>query len=74
MAWSAEVVYNGPLAAPIAKGRQVAELVIDVPGLPERRVPLLTASDVAQAGFLARMSDAARKLYAEYIAKSATAG
>ena len=70
----AEVVYNGPLAAPIAKGRQVAELVIDVPGLPERRVPLLTASDVAQAGFLARMSAAAQKLYAEYIAKSATAG
>ena len=70
----AEVVYNGPLAAPVAKGTQVAELVIDVPGLPERRVPLLTEADVAQGGFLARMSAAAQKLYAEYLGTSATAG
>lgn len=70
----AEVVYKGPLAAPVAKGTQVAELVIDVPGLPERRVPLLTEADVAQGGFLARMTAAAQKLYAEYLGTSATAG
>jgi serine-type D-Ala-D-Ala carboxypeptidase (penicillin-binding protein 5/6) len=70
----AEVVYNGPLAAPIIKGSKVAELVIDVPGLPEHRVPLLTQADVAQAGFMARMTAAAQKLFAEYIGKSATAG
>ncbi len=31
---------NTPLPAPIAQGQQIGELVIDVPTLGERRVPL----------------------------------
>lgn len=69
----AQVVYAGPLVAPVAKGAQVGELVIDVPGLPETRVPLVTDAAVAQGGFVDRLTAAAQKLYAEYIGKAAAA-
>lgn len=69
----AQVVYNGPLTAPVAKGQRVAELVIDVPGLPERRVPLLTEAAVEKGGFMDHLTAAAQKLYADYIGKSAAA-
>ncbi|NVO54693.1 D-alanyl-D-alanine carboxypeptidase [Rhodobacteraceae bacterium B1Z28] len=51
----AEVVYEGPINAPIAKGQQLAELVIKPEGLPEIRRPLVAAEDVAIGGFLVRM-------------------
>lgn len=51
----ASVVYEGPIRAPIAKGDKLAELVIAPEGLPETRVPLVAAEDVAKGGFLARI-------------------
>ncbi|WP_170581342.1 D-alanyl-D-alanine carboxypeptidase family protein [Ruegeria arenilitoris] len=51
----AEVVYQGPINAPIAKGQQLAELVIQPEGLPEIRRPLVAAEDVALGGFLVRL-------------------
>ncbi len=69
----AEVVYNGPLQAPVAQGAQVAELVIDVPGLPEHRVPLVTATAVEKGGFLIHITAAAEKLYADYFGAKAAA-
>ncbi len=51
----AEVVYDGPINAPVAKGQQLAELVIKPDGLPEIRRPLFAAEDVALGGFLVRM-------------------
>lgn len=54
----AEVVYSGPLTAPIAKGTQVAELVIQMPDLPEHRIPLFTAEDVAKAGVMGHLTAA----------------
>ncbi|WP_170440885.1 D-alanyl-D-alanine carboxypeptidase family protein [Ruegeria arenilitoris] len=51
----AEVVYQGPINAPIAKGQQLAELVIQPEGLPEIRRPLVAAEDVAMGGFLVRL-------------------
>lgn len=69
----AEVVYSGPLKAPIAKGAQVAELVIDVPGLPQHRVPLFTEASVEKGGFMDHLKAAAEKLYADYIGKPAAA-
>ncbi len=64
----AEVVYSGPLTAPIAKGTQVAELVIRLPDMPEHRIPLLAETDIAKGGFLKRLTTAARHLHAKYIA------
>lgn len=59
----AEVVYTGPLEAPIAKGDQLAELVFAPEGLPERRVPLLAAEDVAQGGFMVRLRTVSQVLF-----------
>ncbi|MGL6211423.1 MAG: D-alanyl-D-alanine carboxypeptidase family protein [Paracoccaceae bacterium] len=67
---AAEVVYSGPIAAPIAKGTQVAELVIRIPDLPEHRVPLLAEADVPRGGFLTRLSVAARHLQAQYFGEA----
>lgn len=63
----AEVTYKGPLRAPVAAGEQVAEMVIFVPGLPERRVPLVTETEVAKAGFARRLTTAAGVLWKTYV-------
>ena len=55
---NAEVIYNGPLQAPIAAGQEVAELVITAGDLPEVRVPLFAESDVGSGGFNIRMRTA----------------
>lgn len=60
----AEVVYKGPLNAPIEKGQPLAELVFTPEGLPEITVPLVAESDIAKGGFMARMTTAAQVLLA----------
>ena len=52
---NAEVVYNGPVRAPITQGDELAELVFAPEGLPETRVPLVAAQDVPKGGFVARL-------------------
>lgn len=49
------VRYKGPLRAPIAKGDEVASLVVRVPGAGETRLPLVAAEAVPEAGMLARL-------------------
>ncbi|MFZ5962056.1 D-alanyl-D-alanine carboxypeptidase family protein [Thalassococcus sp. BH17M4-6] len=51
----AEVVYTGPLQAPISAGQQLAELIIRPEGLPEHRVSLVAESAVPRGGFVDRM-------------------
>ncbi len=51
----AEVVYEGPINAPVSKGQQLAELVIKPEGLPEIRRPLVADKDVPLGGFVVRM-------------------
>lgn len=65
---TAEVIYTGPLTAPIAKGAQVAELIVHVPDLPDARVPLVAETDVARGGFGTRLSTAAMRLWDVYVA------
>jgi D-alanyl-D-alanine carboxypeptidase (penicillin-binding protein 5/6) len=55
---TAEVVYNGPVAAPVAAGQQIAELILRVPEMEDRRVPLFAAVAVPEGGFLVRMQSA----------------
>lgn len=62
----AEVVYNGPLIAPVTKGTAVAELVLQIPGLPERSIPLVAEEDVAKGGFFVRLSAAVADLQARF--------
>jgi len=69
---TAEVVYNGPLTAPVLAGTPVAELIVHVPDLPDRRVPLVAEADVGKAGFLKRLTTAAGSLYGRYIGSPAS--
>lgn len=69
---SAEVVYNGPLIAPVIKGSPVAELIVHVPDLPDRRFPLVAESDIGTAGFFTRLTTAGKQLYGQYIGSPAS--
>jgi serine-type D-Ala-D-Ala carboxypeptidase (penicillin-binding protein 5/6) len=62
----AEVVYKGPLMAPIEAGTPVAELIVHVPDLPDHRVQLVAETAVAKAGFVTRLRTAAGALYGRY--------
>ena len=59
-----EIVYNGPIKAPIAKGDVIGELIISPEGLPEKRVPLLADRDVLRHGFVGRLVAAAQHVVA----------
>ena len=69
---TAEVVYKGPLIAPVVKGTPVAELIIHAPDLPDRRVPLVAEDDVGPAGFLKRVLTAGKVLYGQYVGSPAS--
>jgi D-alanyl-D-alanine carboxypeptidase (penicillin-binding protein 5/6) len=58
----AEVIYTGPLEAPINAGQTVAEMIIRPEGLPEHRVALVAAKDVGRAGVMRRVGTVARVL------------
>jgi serine-type D-Ala-D-Ala carboxypeptidase (penicillin-binding protein 5/6) len=50
-----KIRYEGPLVAPIAKGQEVAQLVIMTGETPPQIVPLVAGEDVGRAGFFGRM-------------------
>ncbi|MCU0908609.1 MAG: D-alanyl-D-alanine carboxypeptidase [Rhodobacteraceae bacterium] len=50
-----EVVFRGPIEAPVAAGQQLAELVIPRDGLEPAVIPLVADRDVARGGFAVRM-------------------
>lgn len=70
---TAEVTYDGPVEAPVAKGQKIAELVVHVGDLPDERIPLVAEADVPKGGFLTRLSAAARKLSQQYLGGGASA-
>ena len=63
----AEVVYTGPITAPIQAGQQLAELVVHPTDLPEMRIPLVAQQDVATGGFPVRVMTAARILITRFL-------
>lgn len=64
---TAEVVYSGPLKAPLTAGTRVAEMIIQIPDLPDARVPLVVETDVARGGFGKRLMAAVVALRARYL-------
>jgi D-alanyl-D-alanine carboxypeptidase (penicillin-binding protein 5/6) len=62
----AEIVYNGPIEAPISAGDQLGELVVQLEGLPEKRLPLVAQSDVLRGGFKTRLRTAALVLWDKF--------
>ena len=58
----AEVVYRGPVAAPIKTGDPLGQMIVKPEGLPEFSVPLVADRDVAAGGFMSRVTTAAKLL------------
>jgi serine-type D-Ala-D-Ala carboxypeptidase (penicillin-binding protein 5/6) len=54
-ATSMKIRYQGPVTAPIAKGQEIAELVITTGDTPPQVVPLVAGEDVGKAGFFGRI-------------------
>jgi D-alanyl-D-alanine carboxypeptidase (penicillin-binding protein 5/6) len=50
-----KIRYDGPLMAPIAKGQEVAQLVVTTGDTAPQVVPLVAGDDVGRAGFFARI-------------------
>src|SRR4051812_43388222 len=50
-----KIRYEGPLVAPIAKGQEVAQLVVTTGDTPPQVVPLVAGEDVGKAGFFGRI-------------------
>ena len=51
----ATVKYDGPIAAPIEEGQQVATLVVSAPGIADTEVPLLAGGSVERQGAFGRL-------------------
>ena len=58
----AEAQFNTPFQAPIEKGADLGQLVVNVEGLPEMRVPLVADRSVARGGFVSRVVTASTVL------------
>jgi D-alanyl-D-alanine carboxypeptidase (penicillin-binding protein 5/6) len=51
------VVYNGPIAAPIAKGQKIGKLRVEADNLPPQEIPLVAGADVERLGVFGRAMD-----------------
>lgn len=60
---TAEIVYTGPVEAPIEAGQQIAEMVLSPEGMPEVRVPLFASEKVASGGFAVRLKTVSGLLF-----------
>jgi serine-type D-Ala-D-Ala carboxypeptidase (penicillin-binding protein 5/6) len=49
------ISYQGPVKAPIARGQQIAELVVTTPDGTVQRMPLVAGEGVEEAGFFGRL-------------------
>ena len=57
-----KIRYQGPLVAPIAKGQEVAQLVITTGDTRPQVVPLVAGEDVGEAGFFGRIWSGLKQL------------
>jgi len=57
------VTYQGPIPAPIAKGTEVAKVVIKAKDLQPIELPLTAANDVGRLGFVGRLKAAAQYIF-----------
>ena len=56
------IAYRGPVHAPIRQGAEIADLQIEVGGMPTARIPLVAAHTVEEATTLGRIGNAFRAL------------
>ena len=60
---SVKVVYTGPIKAPIAKGEQIAQLIVSTPDTDPQIMPLVAGEDVAEAGIFGRLWNGLKSLF-----------
>lgn len=65
---TAEVIFEGPIEAPIIKGEMLGELVVTIPEMGSKHFPLAATADVAEAGFVDRFKAAFQILSARVMA------
>jgi len=58
-----KIRYEGPLVAPIAKGQEVAQLVVTTGDTPPQVVSLVAGEDVGKAGFFGRIWSNIKSLF-----------
>ncbi|MEG8222937.1 D-alanyl-D-alanine carboxypeptidase [Sphingomonas sp. HH69] len=58
-----KVVYTGPIKAPIAKGQEIAQLIVQTPDTPPQVMPLVAGEDVAEAGMFGRIWNGMKSLF-----------
>ena len=49
-----EVVYKGPLAAPVKEGDIVGELIVSAPGTPDKKIPVAAGKAVNELGLIGK--------------------
>lgn len=49
-----KIVYEGPIRAPIVEGQHIADLVVETPGMPAQRLPLVAEESIGERGFFGR--------------------
>ncbi len=59
---TAKVKYTGPVTAPISKGQQLAELIVEIPEIGAQRIPLVAGDAVEPGSFTTRFVASARIL------------
>jgi D-alanyl-D-alanine carboxypeptidase (penicillin-binding protein 5/6) len=59
----AQVIFSGPIAAPVVAGTVLGELVIQAPGLPDQHVPLVATANIEKSGPFGRFKAAASHIY-----------
>ncbi len=67
----AEIVWRGPLQAPVVAGQHIADLIVRFDDLPEKVLPLVAERDVARGGFSTRLRTAAGVLMNRYLGDGA---
>lgn len=68
---TAQVVFDGPISAPVAKGDRLGTLKVEIPGQAPLEHALLAESDVARGGFVVRLQTAAGILMSRYLGAGA---
>ncbi|MEO1151742.1 MAG: D-alanyl-D-alanine carboxypeptidase family protein [Pseudomonadota bacterium] len=68
----AQVIYEGPVAAPILKDQQIGYLRVSVPGQLTRDYPLFAMEAVKEVGWIGKIALGARKLLIKPAASDAT--
>ncbi len=53
-ALAVSLAYDGPVKAPIKKGQHIADLIVNIKGMPPQITPLVAENDVPLAGFFGR--------------------